>query len=142
LAPTPILPIFTHAIEEAKPLFESSGVTLRATVPDHLPPVVIDGDMTMEAVSSLLALAQGSASPEDTVELVAFTDASEAVQIVVRNENVVIKAPNAEMRLRIALIEANLRSQLAAFSWSLQSFDMQIKLPKGAAGSSADEHSR
>ena len=65
---------------------------------------------------------------QDTVELIASSSAN-AVQIVVRNLHLSVAVINAEARLSMAVAEANMRSQQAGFSLSLQPFTVRSNCP-------------
>jgi hypothetical protein len=63
------------------------------------------------------------------VELIASASAN-AVQIVIQNLNSSAAMINAEARLSMAVAEANMRSQQAGLSLSLQPFTVFIELPR------------
>jgi hypothetical protein len=71
----------------------------------------------------------GLSSAQDTVELIASPSAN-AVQIIVRNLTLSLAVINAEASLSMAVAEANMRSQQAGLSLSLQPFTVRIELPK------------
>jgi hypothetical protein len=77
----------------------------------------------------VLLIAHAISRAQDTVELIASSSAN-GVQIVVRNLTSSVAAMNAETSLSMAVAEANIRSQQAGFSWSLQPFNVQIDLQK------------
>jgi hypothetical protein len=79
-------------------------------------------------LSTVLLIAHAVSHPQDTVELIASSSSSNSVQVVVRNLASYVDAMNAEASLSMALAEANIRSQQANFSWSLQPFSVQIEL--------------
>lgn len=129
LSPTPVLPLIEYAADGVNLLFRQDGITLTSVVPDSCPPALINRARTLQALSRVLLVVHGLSATEDTVELIASSFAN-AVQIVVRNANLSLGVINPEARLSIAVAEANMRSQQADFSLSLQPFTVRIELPK------------
>jgi hypothetical protein len=111
-------------------LFEEDGIFLRSIVSDTCQPVFIDRARTLQALSTVLLIAHAVSHPQDTVELIASSSSSNAVRVVVRNLASYVGAMNAEASLSMAFAEANIRSQQAEFSWSLQPFSVQIELQR------------
>jgi transcription elongation factor len=83
-------------------------------------------------LSSILLVAHAVSQPLDTIELIASSTSSGAVRVVVQNVHSYIDAMNSEQSLNMALAEANIRSQEASLSWSLQPFSVQIELKHAA----------
>jgi hypothetical protein len=129
LSPTPILPLLAHAGEGVNLLFQLDGISLTSKVPDTCQPVLIDRARTLHALSRVLQIAHTVSRPRDTVELIASSSANR-VQIVVRNANSAVAAITADETLSMAVAEANIRSQQAGFSWSLQPFNVLIEFQK------------
>jgi hypothetical protein len=127
LSPTPILPLIAYAVEGVNLLFQQDGVTLTSVVPDSCPPVLIDRARTLQSLSRVLLVLHGLSAVRDVVELIASSSAN-AVQIVVRNSNLSFAEINPEAKLSMAVAEANMRSQQAGFSLSLQPFTVCIDL--------------
>jgi hypothetical protein len=127
LSPTPILPLIAYAAEGVNLLFQQDGVTLTSVVPDSCPPVLIDRARTLQSLSRVLLVLHGLSAVRDVVELIASSSAN-AVQIVVRNSNLSFAEINPEAKLSMAVAEANMRSQQAGFSLSLQPFTVCIDL--------------
>jgi hypothetical protein len=128
LSPTPILPLIAYAADGVNLLFQQDGITLTSVVPDSCPPVLIDRARTLQTLSRVLLVVHGLSAARDMVELIASSSAS-AVQIVVRNSNLSVAEINPEARLNMAVAEANMRSQQAALSLSLQPWTVRIDLP-------------
>jgi hypothetical protein len=128
LSPTPILPLLAYAADGVNLLFQQDGITLSSVVPDTCPPVLINSARTLQALSRVLLVAHRLSGPRDKVELIASPSAS-AVQIVVRNLRLSAAVIDAEVSLSIAVAEANMRSQQAGLSLSLQPFTVRIDLP-------------
>lgn len=128
LSETSIQPLIAHVADGVNLLFEDGGMHLRSTVQDTCQPVLLNQARTIQALSSVLLVAHAVSHPQDTVELIASSLSSRTVQIVVRNVNAHISAMNAEQSLSLALAEANIRSQQASLSWSLQPFNVQIEI--------------
>jgi hypothetical protein len=128
LSETPLLPLLAHVADGVNLLFEEGGMFIRSMVPDTCQPVLIDRARTLQALSTVLLIAHAVSHPQDTVELIASSSSSNSVQVVVRNLASYVDAMNAEASLSMALAEANIRSQQANFSWSLQPFSVQIEL--------------
>lgn len=129
LSPTPILPLIAYAADGVNLLFQQDGITFTSVMPDSCPPALIDRARTLQALSSVLLVAHQLSATRDTVELVASSSAK-AVQIVVRNANLSLAVINPEVSLSMAVAEANMRSQQADLSLSLQPFTVHIDLPK------------
>jgi hypothetical protein len=128
LSPTPILPLLAYAADGVNLLFQQDGITLSSVVPDTCPPVLIHRARTLQALSRVLLVAHRLSGARDTVELIASPSAN-AVQIVVRNLRLSAAVIDAEASLSIAVAVANMRSQQAGLSLSLQPFTVRIDLP-------------
>jgi len=128
LSETPIQPLLEHVADGVNLLFDEDGIFLRSRVSDTCQPVLIDRARTLQALSTVLLIAHAVSHPQDTVELIASSPSSNAVRVVVRNLASYIDTMNAEASLSMAFAEANIRSQKAEFSWSLQPFSVQIEL--------------
>jgi hypothetical protein len=128
LSETPILPLLARATDGVEFLFVKDGMVLRSIASDTCPPVLINPARTLQALSSVLLVAHALSQPQDTIELVVSSTSSNTVRVVVRNVHAHVDAMNAEQSLNMALAEANLRSQQASLSWSLQPFSVQIEL--------------
>jgi len=131
LSETPIQPLLEHVADGVNLLFEEDGIFFRSTVSDTCQPVLIDRARTLQALSTVLLIAHAISHPRDTVELIASSSSSNSVRVVVRNLTSYVDAMNPEASLSMAFAEANIRSQEADFSWSLQPFSVQMEL-KGA----------
>jgi hypothetical protein len=129
LSSTPILPLIAYAAEGVNLLFQQDGVALTSVVPDSCPPVLIDRARTLQSLSRVLLVVHGLSAVRDMVELSASSSAN-AVQIVVRNANLSFAEINPEAKLSMAVAEANMRSQQAGLSLSLQPFTVCIDLPR------------
>jgi hypothetical protein len=101
---------------------------LRSTAPETCLPALINPPRTLQALSSVLLIAHAVSKPQDTIELTASPSSSNAVRVVVQNVHSYVDAMSAEQSLNMALAEANIRSQQASLSWSLQPFNVQIEL--------------
>jgi hypothetical protein len=129
LSPIPLLPLLTYAADGVNLLFQQDGISLRSVLPDTCPPVLIHRARTLQALSRVLLIVHGLSRARDTVELIAAASAN-VVQIVIQNLNLSAAMINAEARLSMAVAEANMRSQQAGLSLSLQPFTVCIELPK------------
>jgi hypothetical protein len=129
LSPTPLLPLLAYAADGVNLLFQQDGISLRSVLPDACPPVLIHRARTLQALSRVLLIVHGLSHAQDTVELIASASAN-AVQIVIQNLNSSAAMINAEARLSMAVAEANMRSQQAGLSLSLQPFTVFIELPR------------
>jgi signal transduction histidine kinase len=129
LSSTPILPLLADVVGGVKLLCEEDGILLNSIVPDTCQPVFIDRARTLQALSSVLLIAHGVSQKLDTVEVIVTSPTSNTVQLVVRNLNARVESMNAEARLDLALVEANIRSQRANFSCGLEPFSIRIELP-------------
>jgi len=123
-----IQPVLAHAIDGVSLLFKEDGIELRAMVQDICQPVFVNRTRLLQALASIFLVAHAVSRPHDTVELIASATSSETVQVVVRNLSAHVNAMNAEQSLSLALAEANIRSQQASLSWTLQPFSVQIEL--------------
>jgi hypothetical protein len=129
LSPTPILPLVAYAADGVDLLFRQDGITLTSVVPDSCPPALIHRARTLLALSRVLLVVRGLSAIHDTVEMNASSSAN-AVQIMVRNANLAVDAINPEATLSMAVAEANMRSQQAGLSLSLQPFTVRLDMPK------------
>ena len=128
LSAMPIEPLVAYVTDGINLLFERDGMFLRSTVAESCRPVFINRARTLEALSGVLLIAHGVSDAHDTIELIASASSSHVVKIVVRNAKAFVETMDEEASLRMVLIEANLRSQQATVSWSLQPFCVQIGL--------------
>ncbi len=129
LSPTPILPLIAYAVDGLDLVFQQNGITLSSVVPDTSPPVLINRARTLQALSRVLLVVHGLSGAQDMVELIASSSGN-AVQIVVRNLRLSVAGINPEASLSLAVAEADMRSQQAGLSLSLQPFTVRIDLPK------------
>jgi signal transduction histidine kinase len=127
--PVSVLPLLTHVVEGVELVFREAGVALSMSIPESCPPVLIDGPRTIRALTSLLVIASQISHATDTVDLI-LTSTSDFLQIVIRNLRSQIKELDAEASLSLAVAEANMRTQEAVFSLSLQPFRVRIELPR------------
>jgi hypothetical protein len=128
LSPMPILPLLAYAADGVNLLFQQDSIALSLVVPDTLPPVLINQARTLEALSRVLLVAHRLSGAQDTIELIA-SSSPHAVQIVLRNLHLFVARIDAEASLSIAVAEANMRSQQAGLSLSLQPFTVRIDAP-------------
>jgi hypothetical protein len=123
------LPLLEQAADGLDLFFREDGMCLRTTFPKTCRLVSINRASTLEVLSNVLLIAHSVSRPEDTVELVASSDSSSTVRVVVRNLKSRVEELNAEGNLSMALAEATARSQEFTLSWSLQPFTVQIEIP-------------
>jgi hypothetical protein len=128
LSAAPILPLLAYAADGVNLLFQQDGIALSSVVPDTCASVLIDRARTLQALTRVLLVVHRLSDTRDTIELVASSSAN-AVRIVVQNLHLSVAAIDAEASLSIAVAEANIRSQQAGFSLSLQPFTVRIDLP-------------
>ena len=131
LSPIPLLPLLAYAADGVSLLFQNDRISLRSVLPDACPPVLIHRARTLQALSRVLMIVHGLSRAQDTVELIAAASAN-AVQIVIQNLNLSAAMINPEARLSMAVAEANMRSQQAGLSLSLQPFTVCIDLPRAS----------
>src|ERR1700733_8916460 len=129
LSLTPLLPLLTYAADGVNLLFQQDGISLRLVLPDTCPPVLIHRARTLQALSRVLLIVHGLSRAQDTVELIASASAN-AVKIVIQNLSLSAATIKPEARLSMAVAEANMRSQQAVLSLSLQPFTVGIELPR------------
>ena len=129
LSATQILPLLVEAADGLDLLFREDGMCLRSAFPETCQLVSINRASTLQVLSNVLLIAHSVSRPEDTVELVASSDSSNSVRVVVRNLKSRVEGLNAEANLSMALAEATARSQEFTLSWSLQPFCVQIGIP-------------
>jgi hypothetical protein len=128
LSPIPILPLLAYAADGVNLLFQQDGMALSLVVPETLPPVLIHRARTLEALSRVLLVVHRLSAAQDMIELIASSSA-QAVQVVLRNLHLFVARIDAEASLSIAVAEANMQSQQAGLSLSLQPFTVRIDLP-------------
>jgi hypothetical protein len=127
---SPVLPLLTYVAEGVELLYRESCVPFHCVLPDACPPALINGSRTTQALSRVLlvvhALSAGGGGP---VELAA-TSSADAVHVVVSSHRTTVSAVSAENSLSLAVAEANMRSQQAGYSMTLQPFTVRIDLPR------------
>jgi hypothetical protein len=128
VSPTPIPPLLAYAAEGVNLLFQQDGIVLNSVLPDACPLALINRARTLQALSRVLLVVHGLSGAQDMVELIASSSAN-AVQITVRNLRLSVAVIDAEASLSVAVAEANMRSQHAGLSLSLQPFTVRIDLP-------------
>lgn len=136
LSATQILPMLANVADGVSQLFEKNGTFFCYLVPETCDAVLIDGARTLQALSSVLLIAHAVSNVHETVELIASSTSTDRVRIVVQNTNANLDVLSAEASLSMALAEANMRSQQAAFTLSLRPFRVQIELRKASAAQS------
>jgi hypothetical protein len=129
LCSTPILPLVAHVVEGVDLLFRKAGVSLSLSMPGRCQPVLIDRARTIQALTSVLLIAHAVSRAADTVDLI-LASTPDMVQIMIRNLNSRATRMNAEGSLSMAVVEANICSQQAGFSLTLQPFEVQVELRK------------
>jgi signal transduction histidine kinase len=129
LYPAAILPLLAHVVDGVELLFRKAGVSLNVTTPESCQPVLIERARTIHALTRVLLTAHAVSVTGDTVELI-LTSSPDTVQIIVRNLNSPAEEMSAAGNLSIAIAEANMRSQEAEFSLSMQPFQAQIEVKK------------
>jgi hypothetical protein len=129
LSPTPLLPLLAYAADGVNLLFQQDGISLRSALPATCPAVLIHRGRTLQALSRVLLIVHGLSRTHDTVELIASASAN-AVEIVIQNLNLPAAVINTEERLSMAVAEADMRSQQAGLSLSLQPFTVCIELTR------------
>jgi signal transduction histidine kinase len=130
LTSLPVLPLLTFVTEGVELLFRESGIPFHCVLPDVCPPAFINSSRTTQALSRVLlvvhALTAGGGGP---VELTASSSA-DAVHVVVSSHRTAVGAITPENNLSLAVAEANMRSQQAGYSMTLQPFTVRIDLPR------------
>jgi signal transduction histidine kinase len=127
LTETALLPLLAHAADGVKLLFEQDGMFLNSIVPDVCHPVLANRARTLQALSNVLLIAHTVSRTQDTVELIVSSSHPNAVRVVVKNTRSYVDEMNAEQRLNMSLADANMRSQQAGFSCSLNPFSVEIE---------------
>jgi hypothetical protein len=130
LTPSPVLPLLTYVAEGVELLFRESSIPFHCVLPDSCPPALINHSRTTQALSRVLLVVHGlSTGGGGPVELAA-TSSAEAVHIVVSSHRTSKNAISPENSLSLAVAEANMRSQQAGYSMTLQPFAVHIDLPR------------
>ena len=128
LSPIPLLPLLAYAADGVNLLFQQDGIALNSVLPDTCPVALINRARTLQALSTVLLVVHRLSAAQDMVELIA-SSSTHAIQIIVRNLRLSVAVIDAEASLRVAVAEANMRSQQAGLSLSLQPFTVRIDLP-------------
>jgi hypothetical protein len=121
VSPTPILPLIAYAADGVNLLFQQDGIALNSVLPDTCPLALINRARTLQALSTVLLVVHRLSAAQDS--------STHAIQIIVRNLRLSVAVIDAEASLRVAVAEANMRSQQAGLSLSLQPFTVRIDLP-------------
>lgn len=130
LTPTPIVPLIVDVIDRVRRIFEDKGMSLSLRVSDTCQPVLIHNGRTVEALSIVLLIAHAVSGAPDAIELIVSHSPNDSIRVIVRNLNSQVEVLEAEASLRMDIADADIRSQMASFTWSLQPFTVQIDLPK------------
>ncbi len=129
LSSTPIAPLLADAADGVNLLFEKDGISLISKTPANCGSVLIDKERTLHALSAVLLIAHTVSRAQDTVDFI-VSSFSGSVRVVVRNRSSNVHKMNAEAGMSMALADANIRSQHGNFSWSLQPFNVELRLKK------------
>lgn len=119
--------LFSQVIEGIELIFKESEMHLLCTMPISCPNIFIDGSRTRQALTSVLQVVHSISKISDTIEVVA-TCSAEIVRVTVANSQSFVPTLKTEARFRLALAEANIRSQQGRFTWRLQPFSAEIEL--------------
>lgn len=132
LSAMPILPLLVCAADGVDLLYKDSGMLLSLVLPESCESVLVDRQRTIEALSSVLLVAHTLSRAKDTVELIASSSSSSTttIRVTVQNVNSRVNALHAQASLSLALAGANIRSQGAILSWSLQPFRVEMELQR------------
>jgi len=126
-----VCPMLTHAAEGLQSFFKQGGISLRLDMQSDVPPVIADPRRMDQALSRMLLLVYGFSAANDTIELAAVSP-FDATHIVIRNARA-RPVLDKEARLKLALSEANIRSQNGALTWTTDPLSVQIELPAASA---------
>src|ERR1700761_3738984 len=106
LAPTPLLPLLTEAIDSVDLLFKNDGISIKTELTDASCLVRIHPPRTLHAMSRVLMVAHALSKPGETVQQQAVRSGAN-VQITVRNEKACPQTVSAETRLSVAIAAAS-----------------------------------
>ena len=126
LTATPILPLLADATEGVIRMFEEGGMSIGTEVAEACPLALINGTKTLQALSCILLAAYAVSRAGDTIELIS-SSSPDTVQVIVRNLDSEVDAVAAEVRLSMALAEANIRCQRGILTWIPRPFSAQIE---------------
>ena len=136
-----ILPIVQQVMEGVQLLFEQDGIQLRLVLCSACPPLPVDRARVMQALFDVLQVAHKVSRKGDTVELNLSRVGERALRIVVQADPRRLandpEPDEGELRLSMAVAEANICCQQGTCSWSLRPFhvDMQLQqLPNHGRG--------
>ncbi len=133
----PLRGLLRHTLEGVDLLFAKAGVALICRqAEDAALYVRVDSSRVEQALCAILLVVLGSAGRGDNV-VVSATARGAHVEIVVEPALAAAAAMMAETRLRMALAQANLRSQSASMTWNEDSLAVKISLPVAATPVSA-----
>jgi len=127
MAPVPLEPLLSQAVDGVIRLFQDGGKGLDASPAGVGMIVLADSARLGQVVSSMLLVACGASRHGESVELVT-SHAGEGVLIEIRQSGSETCGLSDEARLFVALSEAKIRGQLGRFSWSMKPFSVQIAL--------------
>jgi hypothetical protein len=128
LAFLPVLPLIAYVAEGVELLFQQSHIPFRCVLPESCPHALINSSRTTQALSRILLVTHAVSSGGSPVELTTSTSTS-AIHVEVSSRQAV-NGINAEGSLSLAVAEANMRSQNAGYSMTLQPFAVRIDLPR------------
>lgn len=129
LVPLPLEALLREAVEGLSLVFQDGGIKLQLDGTDTSAYVLVHQPRIRQAFSGVLLLERALAAPGDTVELV-VTPFENVVKVSFRNVQPAVRTLNEEMSLKLALVEANVRSQNGVLHWDLEPLTVDIELKR------------
>jgi len=120
--------LIAPVVEDQRAKLEASGVELRVVAPIGLPLVQGDAARTLQAISAALKITASVSSPGDLVQLL-VTTRNGFVELIIQNRRIHGRRLNSSERLRLALAEANIRSQQGEYECDEDPLRVFIALP-------------
>jgi hypothetical protein len=125
--------VIAEAMDRVLSSFAAQGVSLRSSMPDKCPILLIDNSRTIEALCNILVTIQSLSRRGDVVEIVVATDLTDGNQVTIQNLSSNISHMKAETRVGVSVADAVLRNQRASLSWSLRPLTAQINFQAAPA---------
>jgi hypothetical protein len=120
--------LFDAITEHRRTKVDGLGVKLKFVAPEGMQPIFGDFSRTLQALLAALKIADAVSSPGDSVALQAAAREGQ-MELTVSNRLAHRRTLNSSERLRLALAEANVRSQRGSFEFAEDPFRVMIALP-------------
>jgi len=128
LSKFPVSEVLESVVDGVDLWFRDAGITLAIQTDEVYDVILADRVKLSQTISSLAVLMHGLSKSGDSVTLTARPESS-CTEIRFANSNVEGANLNAESRLRLALVETNVRKQHGTFVLHAEPFELRLRVP-------------